>query len=58
MQNTIAPPRRSQGERTDATRAALLSAARALFEARGFAATGTPEIVTAAKKVGLMDLPA
>ncbi len=48
MQKTIAPPRRSQGERTDATRAALLSAARALFEARGFAATGTPEIVTAA----------
>lgn len=48
MQKTVAAPRRSQGERTDATRAALVSAARALFEARGFAATGTPEIVTAA----------
>lgn len=48
MQKTASPQRRSQGERTDATRAALVSAARALFEARGFAATGTPEIVTAA----------
>ena len=48
MQNPSAPTRRSQVERTDATRAALVSAARALFEARGFAATGTPEIVTAA----------
>ncbi|MGQ3038996.1 MAG: helix-turn-helix domain-containing protein, partial [Neoaquamicrobium sediminum] len=48
MQNTLPPQRRSQGERTDATRAALVSAARALFEARGFAATGTPEIVAAA----------
>lgn len=48
MQKTLPPQRRSQGERTDATRAALLSAARALFEARGFAATGTPEIVAAA----------
>lgn len=48
MQNAIPARRRSQGERTDATRTALVSAARALFEARGFAATGTPEIVTAA----------
>ncbi|WP_382162504.1 TetR/AcrR family transcriptional regulator [Hydrogenophaga sp. ANAO-22] len=48
MQKTLSPQRRSQGERTDATRAALVSAARALFEARGFAATGTPEIVAAA----------
>lgn len=48
MQKTVPVPRRSQGERTDATRAALVSAARSLFEARGFAATGTPEIVTAA----------
>lgn len=48
MQKTIPAPRRSQGERTDATRAALVSAARRLFELRGFAATGTPEIVTAA----------
>ena len=48
MQKPIPSQRRSQGERTDATRAALVSAARALFEARGFAATGTPEIVMAA----------
>jgi AcrR family transcriptional regulator len=48
MQKALPPQRRSQGERTDATRAALVSAARALFEARGFAATGTPEIVAAA----------
>ena len=48
MQKALSPLRRSQGERTDATRAALVSAARTLFEARGFAATGTPEIVTAA----------
>lgn len=48
MQSTRTPQRRSQGERTDATRAALMSTARALFETRGFAATGTPEIVAAA----------
>jgi AcrR family transcriptional regulator len=48
MQKTIPAQRRSQGERTDATRTALVSAARALFEARGFAGTGTPEIVAAA----------
>jgi AcrR family transcriptional regulator len=48
MQKTVPVPRRSQGERTDATRTALVSAARALFEVRGFAATGTPEIVAAA----------
>lgn len=49
MQKLSTPPRRSQVERTDATRAALLGAARALFEARGFAGTGTPEIVAAAQ---------
>lgn len=48
MQKPDSTRRRSQGERTDATRAALLNAARALFEARGFAGTGTPEIVAAA----------
>ncbi len=39
---------RTQTERTDATRGALLSAARSLFAAKGFAETGTPEIVVAA----------
>jgi len=48
MQKPDMPQRRSQGERTDATRTALVNAARALFEARGFAGTGTPEIVAAA----------
>lgn len=49
MQKTSLPSRRSQGERTDATRTALIAAARALFEQQGFAATGTPEIVAAAQ---------
>jgi AcrR family transcriptional regulator len=48
MQKTAPAQRRSQVERADATRTALVSAARALFEARGFASTGTPEIVAAA----------
>jgi len=42
-------PRRTNPERTDATRTGLLNAARALFVERGYAETSTPEIVTAAR---------
>ena len=41
-------PRRSNPDRTRATREALLAAARELFVRKGFAATSTPEIVAAA----------
>jgi AcrR family transcriptional regulator len=40
--------RRSQGERTEATRGALLDAARELFAERGYEGVGTEEIVRAA----------
>ena len=40
--------RRTQAERTEATRGALIAAARELFAERGYAAVGTEEIVRAA----------
>lgn len=41
-------PRRRQGERTEATRGALMAAARRLFTERGYDEVGTEEIVRAA----------
>ena len=40
--------RRTQAERSAATRTALVAAARGLWAARGYSAVGTPEIATAA----------
>jgi AcrR family transcriptional regulator len=48
MESKHNPAPRTQAERTAATRAALLVAARALFEERGFAGVGTDEIARAA----------
>lgn len=43
-----ASPQRTQAERREATRAALIAAARPLFAARGYSAVGAEEIVRAA----------
>ncbi len=47
-ENKDTAPRRTQAERSQATREALISAARAMFAERGFADVGTEQIVRAA----------
>ena len=45
---TTGPAQRTQAERRESTRAALVAAARPLFGQRGYAGVGTEEIVRAA----------
>lgn len=47
-QSSAGAERRTQAERSQATRSALIEAARALFAERGYAGVGTEEIVRAA----------
>lgn len=48
MKAAISSKRRTQAERRAETKAALLAAARSLFVEKGFAETGTPELVAKA----------
>jgi AcrR family transcriptional regulator len=46
--NVVGSPRRTQAERSEGTREALIEAARPLFAERGYAGVGTEEIVRSA----------